>query len=216
MKRPYITLKFAQTLDGKIAAKDGSSKWISSSRARKFAHKLRATHDAILVGSKTVLKDNPSLTTRLFKGKNPVRVIIDRKLRTPLNSKILSTRLAKTIIVTTKKAPQRKIEILKKRNIEFIISNTTKSGNINLSRLMNILYLRNIKSVLVEGGRKTIALFLKRGLANKIIIIISPKILGSGVESIDNLGITNIKSALKVRLKDIKRIGEDIIYTALC
>ena len=106
MKKPYITIKYAQTLDGKIAAKDGSSKWISGPKSRKFAHRLRAEHDAILVGVQTVLKDNPSLTVRLAKGKNLARIIIDGKLRVDPACKIVKTAKGiKTIVVTTNSAP---------------------------------------------------------------------------------------------------------------
>ena len=90
MKKPFITLKFGQTLDGRIAARDGSSRWISSAQSLKFAHKLRREHDAVLVGVRTVIRDNPGLTTRFVKGKSPTRIIIDGKLRIPLNSKVVN------------------------------------------------------------------------------------------------------------------------------
>lgn len=215
MKTPYITLKFAQTLDGRIAAKDGSSKWISSFPARKFVHKLRAKSDAVLVGIGTILKDNPSLTTRLVKGKNPTRIVIDGKLRTPPSANVVKTaKKIKTIIVTTRKASQGKIKQLKKKGVEVIISTPAGSGNIDLKKVTRVLYKKGIKSILAEGGRGIATAFLRSGLVSKVIVIIAPKILGKGVEAIADLGITGIKGALKLRLKSVEKLGDDIIFTA--
>lgn len=214
MKRPYVTLKFAQTLDGRIAARDESSRWISGPQGLKFAHKLRARSEAILVGIGSVLADNPSLTTRLVKGKNPTRIIIDGKLRIPLNARVVkNTRDARTIIVTTPKVAKTKIERLKKEGVEFIVLPSVR-GNIDLRKIICIFYKQGIKRILVEGGSQVITSFLKTGLADKMVVIISPKILGKGIESVGDLGIGNIKGALKLKLESAKRLGEDIIYTA--
>lgn len=215
MKRPYITLKFAQTLDGRIAARDGSSRWISGRKARRFAHTLRAAHDAVLVGANTVLRDNPSLTTRLVKGKNPVRIIIDGRLRIRLDSSVVkNTKKARTIVVTTLKAPKGKLEKLRKKGVECVLQPASRSGNIDLRRIIRILYGKGIKSILVEGGSNVITSFLRAGLADKITVIISPAILGRGLAAVGDLGIANIKGVLKLRRKNIKRLGRDIIYTA--
>ncbi len=215
MKRPYITLKFAQTLDGRIAARDGSSKWISGPKSRKFAHKLRAENDAILIGARTVLKDDPSLTVRLVKGKNPARIIIDGRLRTPLTARIVrNTSVARTIIVTTPSSPVRKRERLKEQGVEFIVLPASKDGNIDLIKIIRILYKKGIKKILVEGGSQVVTSFIKAGLGDRIIMILSPRILGKGIASIGDLGIPNIRDALQLRLKDVKRIGEDIVYIA--
>ena len=216
MKRPYITIKFAQTLDGKIAAVDGSSRWISSPESRKFAHRLRAENDAVLVGIGTVLKDDPSLTARLAKGRNPARVILDSKLRTPFNSKIAKkARSTKTIIITGKNTPGRKIRKFEKKGIKFLISSNPKRGNISIDAAIRLLYKNGMKKILVEGGRDIITSFLRAGLADRIIAVISPKILGNGKESIGELGIKNIKGALKIKPEKIIKAGGDLIYTAL-
>lgn len=215
MKKPYITIKFAETLDGKIAALDGSSKWISSPLARKFSHKLRRENDAIMVGAKTIIKDNPSLTTRFVRGKNPIRIVIDGKLRiAPTSNIIKSAKKIKTIIVTTPKNSKRKIAALEKEGVEFIFLKASKTGVIDLKVVIRILYKKGIQKLLVEGGAALIALFLKSSLADKIIVIVSPKILGRGTESVGELGIKNIKRALKLRFKSVKSVGEDIVYTA--
>jgi len=215
MKRPYITLKFAQTLDGRIAARDGSSRWISGPKSLRFAHRLRSVNDAVLVGIRTVIADNPSLTVRLVRGKNPTRIIIDGKLRIPLTARLVKdANRVKTIIVTTHDASARKKEILRKKGVEFIVLPALKDGNIDLKEIIRILYKKDIKKILVEGGSRIITSFLKAGLADEVVMILSPKILGRGVETVGDLGIRNIKGALKLRLKDIKRLGEDIICIA--
>jgi riboflavin-specific deaminase-like protein len=215
MKKPYITLKFAQTLDGKIAAGDGSSRWISGPQSRKFTHKLRADSDAVLVGARTILADDPSLTVRLVKGRNPARVIIDGRLRTPLGARVVTDKnTARTIIVTAPSSSRAKRKRLKELGVEVIVLPASKGGNIDLRKIIRILYKKGIKKILIEGGSRVITSFLKAGLADRIVTVLSPKILGTGIESVGDMGIRNIKGALKVRLKDIKQFGEDIVYIA--
>jgi len=214
MKRPYVTIKFAQTLDGRIAARDGSSKWISSAPARKMAHRLRAETDAVLVGINTVLKDDPSLTRRLVRGRNPARIVIDPQLRLPLNAKILKgNERAPTVIVTTPRAPAGKLAALQKKKAKFIILPPDKEGNIDITAIIGILYKIGIRKLLVEGGRGAITSFLRAGLADRIIAVIAPKLLGTGVEAVGDLGIRNIKGALKFRLSRAETAGADAVIT---
>ncbi|MCQ9207353.1 MAG: RibD family protein [Omnitrophica bacterium] len=211
MKRPYITLKFAQTLDGRIAARDGSSKWVSGTRSRELSHKLRAENDAILVGIRTVLADNPSLTVRHVKGKDPVRIILDSALRTPRASKVVKGAYrVKTIIACAGRKPGKKSALLEKKGVQ-IISCASKKGNVDLKKLVHILYKTGLRSILVEGGRGVITSFLAAGLADKIVAIISPKILGSGTESVGSLGINSMKGAVKLGFKSVRHLGDDVI-----
>lgn len=215
MKRPYITLKFAQTLDGKIAAEDKSSRWISGLPARRLTHKLRAECDAVLVGVNTVLEDDPSLTVRLVKGKNPARIVIDRRLRVPPRARVIrSAGRVRTIIITTPGAPKAKLEKLRRRKVEFLIAPVSMGGNIDIKRIIRILYRKGIRRILVEGGSKVNRSFLKAGLADRVVAVISPKILGSGLNSVADLGIRNIKAAVKLRPRSVKRLGNDIVYIA--
>jgi diaminohydroxyphosphoribosylaminopyrimidine deaminase / 5-amino-6-(5-phosphoribosylamino)uracil reductase len=215
MKRPFITIKFAQTLDGKIASSDGSSKWISSKESLKFAHRLRANNDAILVGIGTILSDDSKLTTRLMKGKNPIRVIIDRKLRVPSKAKILSLPdKDKTIIFTTKAASKNKIKELIKKGTEIIVLPVKGQGHIDLRGIIRILYKKGIRNILVEGGSSIITSFIKERLADRLVSVISPKIIGKGISFINDIGITNIKHALQLKPGKIKKVGKDIIYVA--
>jgi diaminohydroxyphosphoribosylaminopyrimidine deaminase/5-amino-6-(5-phosphoribosylamino)uracil reductase len=197
-KRPYVTLKFAQTVDGKIAAGDGSSRWISSPQSRTFAHRLRARHDGILVGVRTVIADDPSLTVRRARGKHPVRVVLDRRLRIPQNAKIVkNARSIPTIIITAPGAPRKKRHALIAKGTDVIVM----PGDIDLAGILRILYKKGIRRLLVEGGRRVITSFIKSKLADTITVIIAPKILGDGIPGIGSLGIGTIGKALKLKVK---------------
>jgi diaminohydroxyphosphoribosylaminopyrimidine deaminase/5-amino-6-(5-phosphoribosylamino)uracil reductase len=209
---PYVTVKFAQTLDGRIASAMGESRWISSPESLKLAHKLRARHDAILVGVGTVLKDNPELTTRLVKGRNPVRVILDSKLRIPLDAKVLSGQdAARTFVTATPAADKVRRDALGKMGIEVVTVPSDSQGRVELKELLKTLAQRQISSVLVEGGAETITAFLRLGLVDKIIAIIAPKIIGKGRDTVGELNITEIGKAYKLSFTRVYRSGEDIV-----
>ena len=212
---PFVTLKFAQTLDGRIATATGDSKWISSELSLKWAHKMRSCHDAILVGVGTVLKDDPQLTVRLVKGRNPLRIVADSRLRIPLNSKILKDlEIAPTTIVTTPQADREKASSLKRMGIDVLTTGEDSEGMVDLKDLLQKLGKKNISSVLVEGGATTITSFIRQGLADKIVAIIAPKIMGKGVEVVGDLGILKVDRALKLSFDKVYRKGEDVIIEA--
>jgi diaminohydroxyphosphoribosylaminopyrimidine deaminase / 5-amino-6-(5-phosphoribosylamino)uracil reductase len=209
---PYVTLKWAQTLDGRIASANGSSHWVSSPESQKLAHQLRATHDAILAGIGNILKDNPELTTRLVRGRNPVRIILDSKLRIPLDAKVLTGQdKAKTIIVTTPDANKERLSALGKRGIEVLTISPDPSGKVDLKRLLKALGKRDISSLLVEGGGAVHTSFLRLGLADKLVAIIAPKILGKGIDAVGELNISDINKSLKLSIDRTYRRGVDII-----
>ena len=211
-KLPFVTIKYAQTLDGRIATATGQSKWISSAASLKFTHKLRATHDAILVGAGTVIKDNPELTVRLVRGRNPLRVIVDSELNIPAKSKVLQNLSQnKTIIATIKKASDPQFQKLGKLGAEVITVAANKRGNVDLKKLLSMLAKRNISSILVEGGSQIITSFLINNLANRLVTIIAPKILGKGIEAVGDLKISNLDLAKILSIRKISRSGEDII-----
>jgi len=208
-KSPFITLKWAQSLDGKIATSTGDSKWISSPRALKFAHKLRAIHQAVVVGIGTVLKDDPQLTVRLVRGRNPLRVILDSHLKIPLESKVLNVEEAPLLIATTQKADPGKMALLQQKGIEVL-----KLGKerVDLRELLNLLYERKIQSVLIEGGREVLTSFLREGLCDRLTVIISPKLIGEGLSPLGDLGIKKIEEAFLLKNAYLKRIGSDWIF----
>jgi diaminohydroxyphosphoribosylaminopyrimidine deaminase/5-amino-6-(5-phosphoribosylamino)uracil reductase len=209
---PFVTMKYAQTLDGRIATATGESRWISSEASLKFTHKLRATHDAILVGAGTVIKDNPELTVRLVRGRNPLRVIVDSELKIPKQAKIFQNiPSVKTLIATIKTAADPQFRRLADSGVEIITIKADKKENVDLKKLFKILAGRNISSILIEGGAQIITSTLKNNLANRLVTIIAPKILGSGIEAVGDLNIRKLNSAKKLSIQKVSRCGDDII-----
>jgi len=213
--RPLVTLKFAQSLDGRIATARGDSRWISSEEFRKRAHRLRASNDAILVGINTVLADNPQLTVRLVRGRNPTRVVLDSRLRIPLDCEIVRTRHeAPVLIAATAQADREKATQLGELGIETLVVPPDKSGGLDLKHLLQALGERNISSLLVEGGSKVITSFLRQKLADKVVVAIAPKILGRGLDAVAELDIVRLSQALPLTFQKISRAGSDIVIEA--
>jgi diaminohydroxyphosphoribosylaminopyrimidine deaminase/5-amino-6-(5-phosphoribosylamino)uracil reductase len=208
---PFITIKYAQSLDGRIATLQGNSRWISSERARKFTHRLRARHDAIMVGRGTVLADDPLLTVRLAKGKNPLRICLDSKLRIPLSAQVLRDD-GKTVIVTTAEHEKEKTAAIQKQGKDVLVVQSGADGRVTLKPLMKALAERGIASILVEGGAEVITSLLKEGLVNRMVVIIAPLILGKGTEAIGDLGIIDLKRAIRPSSYKVSRIGADVIF----
>jgi diaminohydroxyphosphoribosylaminopyrimidine deaminase/5-amino-6-(5-phosphoribosylamino)uracil reductase len=187
-------------------------KWISSAAARKFAHQLRAEHDAVLVGAGTVIKDNPELTVRLVRGRNPLRVVVTSSLLIPEKSKVFQNlSCSKTLIATTKTDTGPLFKNIVNSGVDMIRVSTDKQGNLNLKKLLKILAARGVSSVLVEGGARIITSILKNNLANRLVTIIAPKIIGKGIEAVGDLQIRNLESAKQLSVRRVKRIGADIL-----
>jgi len=168
-----------------------------------------------MVGVGTVIKDDPQLTVRLVKGRNPVRIVADSKLRIPLKAKILKEQeVARTIIATTTKADKKKLSALKRMDIEVLTVKSDKAGDVDLKDLLKELGRRNISSVLVEGGAETITSFLQQRLADRVIAIVAPKVMGKGVEAVGELGVRQVKQSLKLSFERVYRRGEDVIIEA--
>jgi len=213
--QPLVTLKFAQTLDGRIATARGDSRWISSEEFRKRAHRLRAVNDAILVGINTVLADNPQLTVRLVRGRSPTRVILDSKLRIPLDCEIIKTRdVAPVMIAATAQADKEKASRLLKVGIDILEVRPDESGAIDLKHLLQLLGQRNISSLLVEGGARVITSFLRQKLADRVVVAVAPRILGKGIAAVGDLDIVQLSQAFKLTFQKITRAGEDIVIEA--
>ena len=209
---PFVTLKFAQSIDGRIATASGHSRWISSEQSLKFAHALRSHHDAVLVGSGTLSKDDPELTVRLSRGRNPLRVVVDSHLHISPDARILKDQdKARTIVATTNYADREKRARLTDLGIEVLAVDTDKDRRVDLMRLLMELGKRNISSVLVEGGADIITSMLMEQLPDRVIIIIAPKIVGKGIEAIGDLGIKNINESLRLAYRKVRRLGDDLI-----
>ncbi len=210
--RPFVTLKTAMSLDGKIATSIGQSKWITCDESRKKVHELRDVHDAILVGIGTVLADNPSLTTRLETGgKNPVRVIVDSNARTPLISKVVTDNQALTIIAVTKNAPAEKVDALKKLGVEIIVAGD--GTKVDLSTLMNELAKREIISIFVEGGGTLNFSMLRESLVDKVYAFIAPKLIGGqeALTAVEGEGFQQLNEAVTLKNIHTEMIGSDIL-----
>jgi diaminohydroxyphosphoribosylaminopyrimidine deaminase/5-amino-6-(5-phosphoribosylamino)uracil reductase len=209
---PFVTIKYAQTLDGRIATATGESQWISSEASLKFTHQLRAAHDAILVGAGTVIKDNPELTVRLVRGRNPLRVIVDSELNISRQAKIFQNISSiPTLIATIKTATDSRFQRLAASGAEMMRIKADKNGNVDLKKLFKILAGRNISSILIEGGAQIITSVLKNNLANRMVTIIAPKIIGSGIEGVGDLNIRKLEAAKKLFIQKVLRRGDDII-----
>lgn len=212
-KIPYITLKTAQTLDGKIADLSGDSKWITSEPARRHVHLLRSMYDAVLVGRKTVSVDDPSLTVRLVEGRNPIKIVLDSTLKIKLNSKILNCDKANTIIVTSLESrfKIKKVQMLTSSGVKLLFVKTNNNGTINLKSALKKIGELGIASILVEGGSNIFTSFVKQNLFDDIKAFISPKLMGDGISVLGNLNIRNIRKAKTLSINSFEKIGDDLL-----
>ncbi len=213
--KPYILLKLAQTLDGRIATSTGHSKWVTGEDSRLMSHKLRAKFDAIMVGIGTVLADDPHLTVRKVRGFSPKRIVLDSQLRVPLDANVLADESPnKTIIVTTNHASKEKIARIVERGSIVLVLDADERGWAPQNVLWQKLGELGITSVMVEGGSVVHTECLKTGHADEIVIFFAPKLLGSGVDAIGDLGIRNINSAIELEDLKIKRLNNDFMISA--
>ena len=213
---PFVTVKYAQSLDGRIATSTGNSRWISGPESLRLAHKLRREHDAILVGIGTVLADDPQLTVRLVNGRNPLRVVIDSKLRIPLHAGVLTGGAAAgTLIVTAGQANVRREKAIRKLGADVLrLPGATNSRGVNITRALVELGRRGISSVLVEGGKGIITSLLAEKAVDRLIVVIAPTIIGQGTEAIGDLGITRLTEAITLSSIKVRKLGRDLIIDA--
>lgn len=205
-KIPFVILKTAMTLDGKIATPEGQSKWITGEKSRKLVHRIRSSVDAVMTAIGTVKADDPSLTVRIGKGKNPTRIVIDPNLEIPLDAKILHIP-PDTIIVT--KSNDSKLEYINKSGIKIV----TYKEKLYLQWLMEKLGEMGITSLLIEGGSSLNAHALEEGIVDKIMFFIAPIIIG-GKDSYTAVGgktYRKLENAYQIKNMKIKRVGEDVL-----
>jgi 2,5-diamino-6-(ribosylamino)-4(3H)-pyrimidinone 5'-phosphate reductase len=208
--RPHVILSAAISIDGKIATRIGDSK-LSSKKDKIRIHKLRSTVDAILVGKNTVHRDDPLLTVRYAKGKNPIRIILDSNGTIDVNSKILQTSgKVPTIIAVSKKISKSNLQKLKKFPVEIIM---TGENSVNIKSLMNNLNKRKIKTILVEGGGTVNWQFIQNNLFDEILITIAPFIIGgtNAITFVQGRGFDKITQSPRLRLNVIKKLENSLI-----
>jgi diaminohydroxyphosphoribosylaminopyrimidine deaminase/5-amino-6-(5-phosphoribosylamino)uracil reductase len=205
--RPFVSAKFAMSLDGKIATHTGESHWITGIEARAHGHRLRHSHDAILVGVNTVIADDPQLTARLdgAEARQPVRVVLDSKLRTPASAKVVA---ATTLIATTESGPLGEAEVLRLPAAD--------TGRVALPALLDELGKRGILSLLVEGGAEVHAAFLAERLVDKVFAYIAPRLIGGreAPGAVGGLGVERPQDAIPLRNAEITRLGPDFLIEA--
>lgn len=212
-KKPFVVLKAAMTLDGKIATATGQSKWITNETSRAYGYKLRDIYDGIMVGINTVIEDNPMLTARVDGGKNPIRIVVDSSLKIDINANVVQDKSAKTIIATTDKADKDKILKLQAQDVDVIVVDKDKNDKVDIEKLLNILGQQNICSILVEGGATLSGSFVAKKLVDKVDFFIAPKIVG-GKEAktpVAGTGILNLQEALALKDIQIEKLEEDIL-----
>lgn len=212
---PFVTLKAASTLDGRIATKTGESKWITGEAARKYVHRMRDCSDAIMVGIGTIKKDDPSLTTRLEgkKGKDPVRIVVDEKLDISPRARVVNGKSkAPLIVATTDRAAKEKMRALENLGVKVIVF-PSLDGMVPLKPLMKKLGHMGINSLIIEGGSEVHASALKEGIVDKIAIFYAPKIMG-GIHSVSLVGGEGpelLAEAIEIEEVKTKKIGPDIL-----
>lgn len=231
---PFVTLKFAASLDGQIATQTGDSQWISGKPSLKLAHELRRDHDAVMVGIGTVLSDDPQLTVRLVDGPSPLRVVVDSRLRIPPTAKVLTAEdPSRTLIATTDLADTERIKEVESMGITvrtlprapasgraaFPLDGDPNSAtpelppvHVDLGALLKFLGDTGVGSILVEGGAGIITTLLASRKADRLVVAIAPKIIGRGIPAIGDLGVHRLSDAITFSSVKTRKLGNDIIF----
>lgn len=210
---PFVILKSASTIDGKIASQTGDSRWIGSLRQRKMAHRLRKKVDAVIVGINTVLADDPGLDVRLVGGnvRQPVPVIMDSRLRIPPGARIFSTH-PRSVIATVRSSGKIKEKKLRELGAEILRLESDSAGRVSARELIGELGAEGMCGVLVEGGSRVGACFLREGLVDKVIFFYSPRIMGGdGVSMIGELGKQSVEEAISIKNVKMRRFGDEVM-----
>jgi GTP cyclohydrolase II len=211
--RPRVLIHYAQTLDGRIATRSGSSQWISGPAALRFAHELRASHDAVLVGLGTVLQDNPRLTVRHAEGPDPLKVVLDSRLRTPSSAALLRETPERTVLLATEAAPAEDRARLTALGARVLLARADELGRVEPADGLRLLAGLGLRSVMVEGGARVVTSLLRERLVDRLAICVAPIILGRGVEAVGDLGIARLAQALGLRGLHVQRLGDDVILS---
>ena len=210
--RPLVTLKLAQTLDGRIATSTGHSKWISSKESRIEAHRLRSHHDALLVGINTVLADDPQLTVRLLEAVSPHRLVLDSHLRVPLDARIIADEMPhRTTIITTARASKEKISRVEEKGASVFVLPEDGNGWVDQKVLWRKLAEVGYTSVLIEGGNVVATACLKNRAVDRLALFIAPKIIGAGLDTVGDLGIRTLNAAIQIENMKVTALPVDLL-----
>ena len=204
-RRPYVHLKVAQSLDGRIAARGGDSRWITDAAARRVVHRMRAAHDAVLVGRETALRDDPRLTVRGVEtgagpAATPWRVVLDSRLALPVEARMASDEHApRTIVLTTEQADPARRRELTAHGVQVQVVAAGAGGRTNIDDVLRALYERGIRSLLVEGGGAVYTSFLRAGRFDRLSVFVAPLLIGDGVAAVGDLGNQRIAGAARLQ-----------------
>jgi GTP cyclohydrolase II len=207
--RPYVVLKYAQTLDGRIATGGGDSKWISSPEERRVSHALRAACDAVMVGAGTVVADDPMLTVRMVPGASPIRVVLDSRLRVPAGARVLGPDAATIVLCGERSDPDRRAA-LRRRGVRVETVRQAPDG-VDLADGLARLRALGIRSLLVEGGAQVITSMLRGRMADRMVVAVAPLLLGDGTEAVGDLGATQVADGLRLHDRTIHHVGPDLV-----
>ncbi|WP_222615307.1 bifunctional diaminohydroxyphosphoribosylaminopyrimidine deaminase/5-amino-6-(5-phosphoribosylamino)uracil reductase RibD [Persicimonas caeni] len=215
---PWVAVKYAMTLDGKIASSTGDSAWISSEASRRRVHELRNVHDAIMVGTGTLLHDNPRLTCRIDGGRDPVRVVLDATLSAPLDANVFDPALsdARTIAVVGPHAPDERRRALAERGVTFLEVAVDAAGKLDLRQVLRGLADRELPSVFVEGGSQLLGSLFDQKLVDRVYAFVSPKVVGgqNAPSAVAGEGVEAMKDALELERLSIEVVdGRDVFIT---
>lgn len=211
---PYVTMKSAMTLDGKTAALSGDSKWITSASSRRLVHRLRAGVDAVMTGSGTLLADDPELTVRMTKGENPLRIVVDSTLQTPVNCRLMNEAHRVPVIIAAVRGDQAKISALTAKGAEVLLC-SGKGGGVDLHDLLRKLGARGIQSILLEAGERLCGEMFRNNLIDRFLLFYAPKILGGdGKGLFSGPGVPLMSDALPLTITKVSKVGSDILVEA--
>jgi GTP cyclohydrolase II len=210
--RPYVVLKYAQTLDGRIATAGGDAKWISGEAERRVSHAMRAACDAVLVGIGTVLRDDPQLTVRMVAGASPIRVVLDSCLRVPPDAAVLQPEAVTVVLTTPRSAPADR-EALRARRVRVEVVGEGPDG-VDLDQALARLAELGIRSLLVEGGARVITTLLRARAVDRVVLSLAPMLLGKGTEAVGDLGAAEVADALRLVSPTRYAAGPDLLIAA--
>ena len=211
-RRPLVMLKLAASLDGRIATAAGESRWLSGRPARRWVHDLRNRVDAVMVGARTVLADDPALTCRVRGGRDPLRVIVDGALRITPRARVVRQRsAAPTLIATTTSAPAGRVRALERAGAE-VVRFAGRGGRIRIAALLDELGRRGVTSILLEGGGDLAAAALRERVVDRFLLVATPRLLGGdGRPMLGALGVGRLAAAPRVRVVGVSRLGTDLV-----